>query len=90
MTDPKREEWPALIQRLERHYLHIEIGAECGRSESWVGLLKRGIIVEPTHSVGEMLKAMDRDLAQRLAVQPQNIPASVSRETQHPQVENSG
>lgn len=86
MTEPKREDWTALIQRLERYQRHLDIGLEVGRSESWVGLLKRGIIPQPPHWEGEKLRAMDRDLAQRIAAQVANIPRCVSRETQDPQV----
>lgn len=71
-------DWPALIQRLERYYRHLDIGIEVGRSERWVGMLKSGDIDEPPHSVGEALKAMDRDLALQLAVQAvSSVPLSI-------------
>lgn len=52
-------DWGAIIQRLERRLTHTQIGAKVGRTESWVGQLKRGFIKEPPHSVGEALKALD-------------------------------
>lgn len=54
MTD-----WPALIARLQKRMRHIDIAIACGRSENWVGQLKRGEIKEPPHSVGETLIALD-------------------------------
>lgn len=81
MTEPRREErstdWPAIVGRLERYQRHLDIGLEVGRSESWVCRLKQGIITDPPHSLGEKLKEMDRDLAQRLAAQEPGIPSSV-------------
>lgn len=75
MTDPERHDWQALIARLERHMKHIEIGAYCGRSEGWVGLLKRGAIKEPPHPQGEMLLKLDVRFS-----------SDASQETQYPQV----
>ena len=54
MTD-----WPAIIAHLERHRVrHIDIAAHVGRSEGWVGLLKRGIIRQPPYDQGVLLVEM--------------------------------
>lgn len=56
MTD-----WPALIARLERvgRMRHIDIAVAVGRSEGWVGRLKRGQFREPSYSVGVLLMHLD-------------------------------
>lgn len=50
--------WPAVIERLERRYTHMDIAVEVGRSEGWVGQLKRELISEPLYSVGVRLLSM--------------------------------
>lgn len=73
-----KTDWRAVIQRLERYYRHAEIAEECDRSWRWLAKLKTGEIKEPTHWAGEVLKAMDRDLEQRLAAQAcSSIPTSI-------------
>lgn len=85
-----RISWPEVIQRLERHYLHIEIGSEVEKSESWVCRLKNGIIRQPGHWEGVKLLAMDAELqgslAATLAQIPTSIRADVPHETADPQV----
>jgi hypothetical protein len=55
-------DWRAIIAHLERHRVrHIDIGAHVGRSEGWVGLLKRGTIRQPLYDQGVMLIALARE-----------------------------
>lgn len=70
MTD-----WPALIAQLEQHMRHIDIAAACGRSENWVGQLKRAIIKEPPHSIGVILLALAAKygVARETCMNPQDI-----------------
>lgn len=77
MTDPKREDWSAIISRLERYYRHLDIGEECGHSERWVGMLKSGEIKQPGHWEGEKLKSMDHELVLKAAQQETSIPDSI-------------
>lgn len=54
-------EWPKIIKHLsKRDVRYIDIAAECGMSESWVSLLRRGVIREPTYEPGRRLIEMAR------------------------------
>lgn len=78
MSMTPKTDWPALVGRLERYYRHAELAEACQRSERWVAKLKTGEIQEPTHWAGEVLRDMDRDLTERLAVQAaSSIPTSI-------------
>ena len=67
-------DWPKIIKHLsKRDVRYIDIAAECGMSESWVSLLRRGVIREPTYEPGQRLIEMARRY-------------EVPRETYDPQV----